>query len=252
MTYGADWQLDRPDWRVSTTIGQSYRLSDKPALISRRHRPAGRFSDFVGRPRCASGISSSSRTASASTRTISLSAATRSTPTVGASRTYLEVGYLRLNRDITRRSRTCRTARSCAPPAAWRSPVLVGVRLGGVQPDRPGEDPTFMPTVRADADPARRRLCRRLPRVRPHLAARLRRRIADARKGDTFQVYFSLRNLGLPLTTGGAPARELARPHKQRYPPPRFDEHSAWVQPFSATGSPKMNGAQCAAGRIAK
>jgi LPS-assembly protein len=33
VVYGADWQLERPRWRVNATVGQSYRLSSQRDLL---------------------------------------------------------------------------------------------------------------------------------------------------------------------------------------------------------------------------
>ena len=39
VTYGVDWGLDLPGIAVRTTIGQSYRLDDKPSILPPGHRP---------------------------------------------------------------------------------------------------------------------------------------------------------------------------------------------------------------------
>ena len=177
VTYGVDWQLDCPGWRIKATIGQSYRLTDKPTLfpdgtglterVLRLRRP-----DRGALPR----LRQASPTATASTRTTSRSAATRSTRRSAATQTYLELGYLRLNRDIdlTFEDLQDREELRAAGRVAFAQ-ILVGVRLGGGQPDRPRGGPELhRRRLQAAAHPARRRLCRRLPRVRLHLAARLR------------------------------------------------------------------------------
>ena len=80
VTYGVDWSLDRPNLSINTTIGQSYRLVDRPGIFPGRngaYRPLCPISS--GAPASATAACSTSRTASGSTRTISRSAATRST-----------------------------------------------------------------------------------------------------------------------------------------------------------------------------
>src|SRR5690606_25448397 len=49
VTYGADWQLEFPGWRIKSTIGQSYRLTDKPTLFPDGSGLTEQFSDWVGR-----------------------------------------------------------------------------------------------------------------------------------------------------------------------------------------------------------
>ena len=34
ITYGVDWQLTLPNWRISTTVGQSYRLDNRSSILS--------------------------------------------------------------------------------------------------------------------------------------------------------------------------------------------------------------------------
>jgi LPS-assembly protein len=41
--------------------------------------------------------------------------------TIGGHKSYFEVGYLRLNRDIASTFEDCATGRSCASPGAWPS-----------------------------------------------------------------------------------------------------------------------------------
>ena len=49
FTYGVDWQFERPEWRISSTIGQSYRLSSKPTIFPNGTGLTSRTSDVVGR-----------------------------------------------------------------------------------------------------------------------------------------------------------------------------------------------------------
>jgi len=100
ITYGVDWALDLPRIAIRTNIGQSYRLNRKPSILPEGTGLSDRFSDFVGRTTIKFG------------RRFSLvhrfrldkdSFAVRRNEidaTVGGRKTYAEVGYLRLNRDI--------------------------------------------------------------------------------------------------------------------------------------------------------
>jgi LPS-assembly protein len=137
LTWGVDWEFERPGWRIKPTIGQSYRLTAKPSLLPRRHRPVERVSDFVGRTevRFRDLVNLTHRFRldkdNFAVRRNEIDA------TIGSRRTYIEVGYLRLNRDIATVEDlqgprgTARCGRIC------HRAQLVGVRFGRVQPDRP-------------------------------------------------------------------------------------------------------------------
>ena len=100
VTYGADWQLTRPGWRVMTTIGQSYRLSTQQTLLPDGTGLSSRSSDIVGRTelRFRDIVQFTHRFRldkdSLKLRRNEFDA------TIGNHRTYAEIGYLRLNRDI--------------------------------------------------------------------------------------------------------------------------------------------------------
>ena len=100
VTYGADWALDLPGVTIRSTIGQSYRLNTKPTILPEGTGLSDRFSDYVGRTTVKFG------------RRLSLvhrfrldkdNLALRRNEVdavVGGRRTYAEVGYLRLDRNI--------------------------------------------------------------------------------------------------------------------------------------------------------
>lgn len=100
VTYGVDWEVTRPDWRVSANIGQSYRLDDKAIIFPDGTGLSDRFSDIVGRTRVRY------KDFVALTYRFRLdkdNLAARRTEidaTVGSRRTYAEIGYLRLDRNI--------------------------------------------------------------------------------------------------------------------------------------------------------
>jgi LPS-assembly protein len=100
VTYGFDWRADLPRMSISTTIGQSYRLNREPSILPEGTGLSGRWSDFVGRTtvRFGSLVSLVHRFRldkdNLSIRRNEIDAV------VGGTRTYAEVGYLRLNRDI--------------------------------------------------------------------------------------------------------------------------------------------------------
>jgi LPS-assembly protein len=100
VTYGFDWSLDLPSFSIQTTIGQSYRLNRKPSIFPVGTGLSERFSDVVGRTtiRYGSWLRITDRfrldKSGFAIRRNEIDAA------VGGRRTYAEVGYLRLNRDI--------------------------------------------------------------------------------------------------------------------------------------------------------
>ncbi|WP_338466615.1 LPS assembly protein LptD [Novosphingobium sp. ZN18A2] len=100
FTYGFDWQLDRPGWRVMSTIGQSYRLSSQNALIPDGTGLSTRQSDIVGRTelRFRDIVKFTWRyrldKGNLALRRNEVDA------TIGNHRTYAEIGYLDLNRNI--------------------------------------------------------------------------------------------------------------------------------------------------------
>ena len=100
LTYGVEWNYNRPGLAASTSIGQSYRLDDRRSLFLPGTGLTGRSSDIVG------------RTTVAYRNFIRLTHRFRLDKddleirrneidaTVGSRRTYAVVGYSRLNRDI--------------------------------------------------------------------------------------------------------------------------------------------------------
>lgn len=101
FTYGADWAVTLPNFALSATIGQSYRLSTRPSLFPEGTGLTDRFSDFVGRTelRFKDFVSVTHRY-----RLDKNGLAVRRNEvdaTVGSRSTYVLLGYLRLNRNIT-------------------------------------------------------------------------------------------------------------------------------------------------------
>ena len=198
VTYGVDWQLDFPDWRIKATFGQSYRLSDKPTLFPDGTGLNEQFSDWVGRTevRYKDFIKFTHRY-----RVDKDNFAVRRNEidgTVGSDRTYLEVGYLRLNRDIDltfedlQDREELRTAGRVAFAKYWSVFGSAVVNLTDQE-----EDPSFA----ADGfEPLRTRLGIAYADDCLEFGFTWRRdyvAVADAEKGDSFRLYFSLRNLGI-------------------------------------------------------
>jgi len=197
VTYGVDWELDRPGWRVRSTIGQSYRLSDKPVLFPDGTGLNEQFSDWVGRTeiRFRDFIKFTHRFRldkdNFAVRRNEIDA------TLGSDRTYLELGYLRLNRNIDlsfedlQDREEVRAAGRVAFAKYWSVFGSAVVNLTDKKED---------PTNTSDGfDPLRTRLGVAYSDDCLEFGATWRRdyvRIADARLGNTFQVFFSLKNLG--------------------------------------------------------
>ena len=100
VTYGFDWRLNRPDWRASATIGQSYRLSSTTNMLPDGTGLVARVSDVVGRAELRF------RDLVQLTERFQLDKDTLQLrrnefdATIGNHRTYVEVGYIALNRSI--------------------------------------------------------------------------------------------------------------------------------------------------------
>jgi len=100
VTYGVDYALTLPGFSVDANIGQSYRLSDRPALFPDGVGLTDKLSDIVGRTtiRFRDFVSLTHRYRldkdNLAIRRNEIDA------TIGSRQTYVLLGYLRLNRDI--------------------------------------------------------------------------------------------------------------------------------------------------------
>ncbi len=197
LTYGADWSTEFPGWRIKATIGQSYRLTDKPTLFPDGTGLTEQFSDFVGRyeVRFRDFLRFRHRFRldkdNFAVRRNDIDA------TIGSDETYVELGYLRLNRDIDLTSEDLqdreelRAAGRVAFARYWSVFGSAVVNLTNRE-----EDPSFT----ADGfKPLRTRLGLAYADDCLEFGFTWRRdyaSLADAQRGDSFHVYFSLRNLG--------------------------------------------------------
>ncbi len=197
LTYGVDWQANLPGWRLSTSIGQSYRLTDEPTLFPDGTGLNEQFSDFVGRTevRYNDFLKFTHRF-----RLDKDNFAVRRNEvdaTIGSDRTYLEIGYLRLNRDIDftfedlQDREELRAAGRYAFARYWSVFGSAVVNLT----DRE-EDPSF---TSDGFEPLRTRLGIAYADDCLEFGLTWRRdyiQLADAENGNSFRIYFSLRNLG--------------------------------------------------------
>jgi LPS-assembly protein len=100
ITYGVDWSLERQNISINSTVGQSYRFGSLRDIFPEGTGLTGRVSDIVGRTRIRYGrfIDVTHRY-----RIDKNNFAVRRNEidlTVGTTQTYVQVGYLRLNRNI--------------------------------------------------------------------------------------------------------------------------------------------------------
>ncbi|WP_120717706.1 LPS-assembly protein LptD [Tsuneonella amylolytica] len=197
ITYGVDWQLTFPNWRIDTTIGQSYRLNNRESILPDGTGLSERVSDFVGRTdvRYRDFIKLTHRFRldkdSLAVRRNEIDA------TVGSQRTYIEAGYLRLNRDISPLIEDLRDREELRLAGRFAFAQYWSVFGSGVfnLTDRE-EDPRL---TSDGFQPVRTRLGVAYQDDCLELGATWRRDYldqGDARKGNTFQFYFALRNLG--------------------------------------------------------
>ena len=196
FTYGLDWLLERPEWRVSSTVGQSYRLSSKPSIFPDGTGLTSRTSDVVGRTQVRY------REFVALTHRFRLDkdglAVRRNEfdATIGSHRTYLELGYLRLNRDIAafedlQDREEVRVAGRVAFARYWS---VFGSGVFNLT-DR-NEDPSF---TSDGFQPLRTRLGVAYADECLEMSLTFRRdyvSTGDARMGNSFLVRIGLKNLG--------------------------------------------------------
>jgi LPS-assembly protein len=197
VTYGLEWAFDRPRLSIRTTIGQSYRLTGGPSILPEGTGLSSRFSDIVGRATIRYGkfVELTHRF-----RIDKDSLAIRRNEVdavVGTRRTYVTVGYLRLNRDIDTAIEDLRD----------REEVRLGARIAFARywsvfgstvidlTDR-REDPTSL----ADGyEPVRHRLGFLYEDDCIEMGLTWRRdydATGDARRGNTYLLQFALKNLG--------------------------------------------------------
>lgn len=197
LTWGLDWELQRPGWRIKTTIGQSFRLESlAPGLFPEGTGLSEKVSDFVGRTevRFRNMVSLTHRFRldkdNFTIRRNEIDA------TIGSRRTYLEFGYLRLDRNIqtVEDLRDREELRAAARVSIQRKWSIFGSAVVNLTDEE--EDPVFRPD---GFQPIRTRLGIAYADDCIELGFTWRRDFidaGDARRGDAFQLFFALRNLG--------------------------------------------------------
>ncbi|MEO6582013.1 MAG: LPS assembly protein LptD [Sphingomicrobium sp.] len=197
MTYGVDWSLERPNMSITTTVGQSYRLVRRAGIFPEGTGLSDRFSDIVGRTRIRYG------------RFIDLTHRFRVDKndlafrrnevdlTVGTDQTYVQIGYLKLNRNISAAVEDLRDKEELRLAGRWKFARYWSV-FGATVLDLTdsAEDPLSL----ADGlQPVRQRLGIAYEDECLELGLSWRRdyeRIGDFRKGSTFSLRIALKGLG--------------------------------------------------------
>ena len=197
VTYGVEWSLDRPNLSIDSTIGQSYRLTRDPGIFPDGTGLTDRLSDIVGRTRVRFGrlIDFTQRF-----RLDKDSLAFRRNEldlTFGTEETYAQIGYLRLNRDISatvedlRDKEELRLAGRIKFARYWS---VFGATVLDLTDEQ--EDPLSL----ADGfEPVRHRLAIAYEDECLELGVSWRRdyeRLGDFKKGSTFSFSFALKGLG--------------------------------------------------------
>ncbi len=195
-TYGIDWQLTVPDLEIRSTVGQSYRFTGSRDMLVDGTGIFNNLSDIVGRTQV------KFRDFVRFTHRYRLDkdnfAVRRNEidAMVGSSRTYVELGYLRLNRNITaiedlQDREEARVAARVAFANYWS---VFGSGVFNLTDSE--EDPTQasdgFQAIRTRLGVAYSDECLELGLTwrRDYVTT------GDSRRGNTFQVYFALRNLG--------------------------------------------------------
>ena len=197
ITYGVDWSLDRPNLSISTNIGQSYRLNRRPNIFPEGTGLTDRLSDVVGRTNFRYG------------RFIELTHRFRLDKdnfavrrneldlTVGSQQTYVQLGYLRLNRDIDPTIEDLRDKEELRLAGRVKFHRYWSI-FGATVLDLTGKDED--PLSIADGyEPVRHRLGISYEDECLELGLSWRRdyeRIGDFRKGSTFALTLALKGLG--------------------------------------------------------
>ena len=197
VTYGVEWALDRPRWSVQAVIGQSYRLTREPSIFPDGTGLSDRLSDVVGRTRIRFG------------RFIDLTHRYRLDKdnfavrrnevdlTVGTDFTYAQIGYLRLNRDISPEVEDLRDKEELRFAGRWQFHRYWSV-FGSTVLDLTGKDED--PLSLADGfEQVRDRIGIAYEDDCLELGVAWKRdyeRIGEFKKGSTFSINFALKGIG--------------------------------------------------------
>jgi len=197
LTYGADWAIDLPGVAIRSAIGQSYHLDNRETLFPRGTGLAGRFSDLVGRTSVQVGPEVSVTHRFRIDKDNLTLRRNEIDAVVGSRDTYISVGYLRLDRDIS----------AAIEDLNDREEIRLGGRVsfarywslfGSAVVDLTDRDED--PLSKADGfDPVRHRIGILYDDDCFEIGVTWRRdyeTTGDVERGDTFLIRVALRNLG--------------------------------------------------------
>lgn len=197
ITYGVEWNFSRPGFNINSMVGQSYRLSDKPALFADGTGLTDRTSDIVGRTTVA--YKDFLRLTHRFRLDKDNFAIRRNEfdATIGTRSTYAVLGYTRLNRDILLLGEDLQDreeARVGGRVAVARNWSVFGSAI--VDLTSKSEDPL----AQSDGfDPIRHRLGIAYDDDCMTIALTWKRDYidtGDARRGNSFSFRIAFRNLG--------------------------------------------------------
>lgn len=198
ITYGFDYRLDRPNFTFDATIGQSYRIDERATVLPNGTGLSDRLSDIVGREqlRYKDMVQITHRF-----RLDKNNLAVRRNEieaTVGSRKTYFELGYLRLNRNVTsgvedlRDVEEVRIGARVAFAKHWSAFGSTNIDLTGAS-----DDPS---STLSGFEPVRHRLGIAYEDDCLEMGFTWRRdyqTVGDARRGNSFQLRLVFKNLGL-------------------------------------------------------
>ncbi|WP_084456017.1 LPS-assembly protein LptD [Novosphingobium rosa] len=197
ITYGLEWKLEVPRWSINANVGQSYRMTSKPTLLPDGTGLSGRMSDIVGRTEIRY------RDLFKITHRYRLDKDTMGfrrneiDAAVGSNRTYFEVGYVKLNRHFDPTIEDLQDStelRAAARVAFARYLSVFGSGILDI------DDKTVVNGVTLDKyQPLRTRLGFSYNSDCLEIDLTWRRdyvTIGDVAKGSSFELHFSLKNIG--------------------------------------------------------
>ncbi|MFN4038907.1 MAG: LPS-assembly protein LptD [Erythrobacter sp.] len=196
ITWGLDWELTRPGLRIKSTIGQFYRLEEQNDIFPVGTGLPDRVSDFAGRTEVRFGNLVSLTHRYRLDKDNFIMRRNEIDAAIGSARTYLEIGYLRLNRNIT-------TVEDLADREELRAAGRIAIGRNwsvfgsGIFSLSSAEDNPFF--TLEGFEPIRTRVGVAYQDECMEFGATFRRDFVtagDALRGNTFQIFFALRNLG--------------------------------------------------------
>jgi LPS-assembly protein len=200
ITYGAEYDLDLPRFSLRSVIGQSYRLGGTGAIFPDGTGLSGKTSDIVGRATVRYGSFVSFTERFRLDRSNLAIRRNEADVTVGSSKTYLEVGYIHLNRHIDpsiedlRDHEEVRVGGRVALLKRWSLYGSTTINLTG-----PSADPTDLTNTSDGFDPVQSRVGLAYEDDCFAFSINWHRdynAFGDGRRGSTIQLQLAFKNLG--------------------------------------------------------